>query len=157
MISLVHPTMRARFDQLMLTANVRTTFVMSMDSLSEQLAGLRKCELFFDDAARADRKLLDMPTLMLARSTAPNAVLVCHPELNWLDITDITYDELQMFSRGIITPNMFSTPIPQAERDGMFERGEISESERNRHASNEMLGQVFGALFNSIFNPRPRP
>lgn len=112
MIDLIHPSMFARFEQLLTTAKVRTTFVMGLDSPSEHLQGLRKCELFFDDEARADRDLLGMPTLMLAVEHSLNVVVARHPQLGWLDVSNATPEDLTRLHSGTFNNEMFGTIKP---------------------------------------------
>lgn len=143
MIDLIHPSMFARFEQLLTTAKVRTTFVMGHDSLSEHLQGLRKCELFFDDEARADRDLLDMPTLMLAVENSLNVVVARHPQLGWLDMSNATVEDLTRLQRGVFGNEMFGNIKPFATDE--------AKPEPVKSAA-PTVGNVIDAVFGRIFN-----
>lgn len=143
MIDLIHPSMFARFEQLLTTAKVRTTFVMGHDSLSEHLQGLRKCELFFDDEARADRDLLGMPTLMLALENSLNVVVARHPQLGWLDMSNATLEDLTRLQRGVLSNEMFGDIKP-------FNTVETKPEPAKSVAPT--IGNVIDAVFGRIFN-----
>lgn len=148
MIHIVHPNMRARFDDLYAAAKVRTTFVMAMDSVSEHLHGLRKCELFFDDSARADRELFNLPTLMLAVENSHNAVVIRHPELNWLDLSEATLEDLIRLQRGMLHTSMFSNAEQLSQP--------AEKVEPARPTLNSVLGRAFGLFLDKVEENRKR-
>lgn len=148
MITIIHPISHARFDQLLVTANRRTTFIMAFDSVSERLASLRKCELFMDDAARADRELFNLPTLMLANDRGPNTVLIRHPDLHWIDVTEATLEDLTRLQGGMLQTSMFSNPELLTQQSAP-----VTAAPAEPVAPT--IGRVVDAVFNAIFNPRP--
>lgn len=101
MIRVIDNALNARHDHHLQTARRITTFIVgNFDTPSEMVDQMREAEMFFETVGRADRKLLDMPVLLIKQSDK-NRVIVKAPTGRWVDVTEASDDEISDVAMGL--------------------------------------------------------